>query len=190
MPRAKRFTRLGATRSCRASSRAGRKNTGGGWNWSNATARSRRVPAVGLSWRSPRRQRNRSSRKSPRAGSPRTSITNVQYAGVDEGGIVKLHGDHLVILRRGRLFTVNVGDDQLKPVSAIEAVGSGIDPPAASYDEMLIWGNTVAVIGYSHVRGGTEVGLFEISREGWLRYKATYILRSMITIRRAITRAG
>src|SRR5688500_12712990 len=29
------------------------------------------------------------------------SITNVQHAGVDEGGIVKLHGDHLVILRRG-----------------------------------------------------------------------------------------
>src|SRR6185503_12065995 len=34
------------------------------------------------------------------------SVTNVQHAGVDEGGIVKLHGEHLVILRRGRLFTV------------------------------------------------------------------------------------
>src|SRR5207244_574894 len=33
------------------------------------------------------------------------SITNTQHAGVDEGGIVKLHGDHLVVLRRGRLFT-------------------------------------------------------------------------------------
>jgi uncharacterized secreted protein with C-terminal beta-propeller domain len=33
------------------------------------------------------------------------ALTNVQHAGVDEGGIVKLHGDHLVILRRGRLFT-------------------------------------------------------------------------------------
>src|SRR5215831_7957524 len=30
------------------------------------------------------------------------SITNTQHAGVDEGGIVKLHGDHLVVLRRGR----------------------------------------------------------------------------------------
>src|SRR3954454_24584114 len=28
------------------------------------------------------------------------SITNTQHAGVDEGGIVKLHGDYLVILRR------------------------------------------------------------------------------------------
>ncbi len=28
------------------------------------------------------------------------SVTNVQHAGVDEGGIVKVHGDHLVVLRR------------------------------------------------------------------------------------------
>src|SRR5439155_19904322 len=37
------------------------------------------------------------------------AITNTQHAGVDEGGIVKLHGDHLVILRRGRLFTIAIG---------------------------------------------------------------------------------
>src|SRR5687768_3933175 len=49
------------------------------------------------------------------------AITNVQHAGVDEGGIVKLHGEHLVILRRGRLFTVSVSD--LRPVSAIDAYG-------------------------------------------------------------------
>ena len=36
------------------------------------------------------------------------SVTNVQHSGVDEGGIVKLHGEHLVILRRGRLFSVEV----------------------------------------------------------------------------------
>ncbi len=33
------------------------------------------------------------------------SVTNTQHAGVDEGGIVKVHGNHLVVLRRGRLFT-------------------------------------------------------------------------------------
>src|SRR5262245_11078211 len=37
------------------------------------------------------------------------SVTNVQHAGVDEGGIVKVHGNHLVVLRRGRLFTVAIG---------------------------------------------------------------------------------
>jgi uncharacterized secreted protein with C-terminal beta-propeller domain len=39
------------------------------------------------------------------------TITNVQTAGVDEGGIVKRAGDFLVVLRRGRLFTVRVGGD-------------------------------------------------------------------------------
>jgi len=104
------------------------------------------------------------------------SVTNVQHAGVDEGGIVKLHGEHLVILRRGRLFTVTVKD--LRPVSTADAFGPGIDPRGAWYDEMLMWGNTVAVIGYSYARGGTEIGLFNISDSGQLSYKATYHLRS------------
>jgi len=106
------------------------------------------------------------------------SITNVQHAGVDEGGIVKRHGDHLVILRRGRLFTVKIGENALAPVSVADAFGAGIDPHGAWYDEMLISGNTIAVIGYSYARGGTEVGLFEISPAGRLRYQATYHLRS------------
>ena len=106
------------------------------------------------------------------------SVTNVQHAGVDEGGIVKLHGDHLVILRRGRLFTVAVNDRQLKLVSQADAYGAGIAPGGAWYDEMLMWGNTIAVIGYSYARGGTEIGLFEISAAGDLKYKSTYHLRS------------
>ena len=106
------------------------------------------------------------------------SVTNVQHAGVDEGGIVKVHGDYLVILRRGRLFTVAVNDKQLKPVSHADAYGEGVSPGGAWYDEMLMWGNTVAVIGYSYARGGTEIGLFDISRSGQLGHKSTYHLRS------------
>lgn len=49
------------------------------------------------------------------------SITNTQKAGVDEGGIVKRAGDYLVVLRRGRLFTIRDGDDALTPVAAIDA---------------------------------------------------------------------
>jgi len=112
------------------------------------------------------------------AGSVADSITNVQHAGVDEGGIVKRHGDYLVILRRGRLFTVSIREGDLKPVSVADAYGSGIDPGGAWYDEMLISDNTIAVIGYSYARGGTEVGLFEISPTGRLSYRATYHLRS------------
>jgi hypothetical protein len=145
------------------------------------------LSALIQSWAEQHRQRERRSEvaKSPVAaqamGAPAApamadSITNVQHAGVDEGGIVKLHGDHLVILRRGRLFAVSVSD--LRPISTIDAYGPGIDPRGAWYDEMLMWGDTVAVIGYSYARGGTEIGLFRISRSGELSYKATYHLRS------------
>src|SRR3989440_11989146 len=106
------------------------------------------------------------------------SITNTQHADVDEGGIVKLHGDHLVVLRRGRLFTVAIGDNSLKPISTVDAFGPEIDPRYTWYDEMLVSTDTVAVIGYSYERGGTEVGLFRIDRAGNLAYRSTYHLRS------------
>jgi hypothetical protein len=106
------------------------------------------------------------------------SVTNVQHAGVDEGGIVKLHGDHLVVLRRGRLFTVRIGDGDLKPISSVDAFGPDIDPRATWYDEMLVSEDTIAVIGYSYERGGTEVGLFQIDPQGNLQYRSTYHLRS------------
>lgn len=106
------------------------------------------------------------------------SVTNVQHAGVDEGGIVKLHGNYLVVLRRGRLFTIDVSGGALRPVSALDAFGPDIDPEETWYDELLVSGETVAVIGYSYGRGGTEVGLFRIDGAGRLRYRATYQLRS------------
>jgi hypothetical protein len=105
------------------------------------------------------------------------SVTNVQTAGIDEGGIVKNHGRHLVILRRGRLFTVDVGGNRLAPVSTIDAFAPGAEAHGDWYDEMLISGNTVVVIGYSYSRGGTEIGLFNID-EGRLSYRATYHMRS------------
>ena len=106
------------------------------------------------------------------------SVTNVQHAGVDEGGIVKVHGDHLVVLRRGRLFTVRIGGGALEPVAAVDAFGPGIDPARSWYDEMLVAGDLVAVIGYSYDRGGSEVGLFRIDAAGGLTHRATYQLRS------------
>jgi len=106
------------------------------------------------------------------------SVTNTQTAGVDEGGIVKVHGRHLVILRRGRLFTVAVGDGKPRPVAAADAFGPDVEPGGTWYDEMLIAGDTVVVIGYSYARGGTEIGLFDIDDAGRIAYRATYHLRS------------
>ncbi len=115
----------------------------------------------------------------PSAGADKDeSITNVQHAGVDEGGIVKLHGNHLVVLRRGRLFTVAIGSGALTPISSVDAFGPDIDPGGTWYDEMLVSADTIAVIGYSYERGGTEVGLFKIDPAGKLSYQSTYHLRS------------
>lgn len=105
------------------------------------------------------------------------AITNVQTVGVDEGGIVKRHGDYLVVLRRGRLFSLRVGGDMLQTVSSVDAYAPGLTG-SAWYDEMLISGNRVVVIGYSYARKGTEVGLFEIAEDGQLRYLDTWHLRS------------
>jgi hypothetical protein len=104
-------------------------------------------------------------------------ITNNQTRGVDEGGIVKSAGDFLVVLRRGRLFTVRVGDGALAPVDAIDAYAPGADPRGTWIDEMLVSDGTVAVVGYSYARGGTEVGLFDLHEDGTLAYRATYQLR-------------
>src|SRR5688572_18876005 len=106
------------------------------------------------------------------------SVTNTQHAGVDEGGIVKVHGEHLVVLRRGRLFTVRIGDGDLRPISAVDAFGPDMNPSSTWYDEMLVSGDSVVVIGYSYERGGTEVGLFNINDAGGLSYRSTYHLRS------------
>lgn len=105
-------------------------------------------------------------------------ITNVQTAGVDEGGIVKRAGDFLVVLRRGRLFTVRVGGDTLQPLAAVDAFGPGIDPRGAWYDELLVSDRTVVVVGFSYQRGGTEIGLFDLDDRGGLRHRATHHLRS------------
>ena len=106
------------------------------------------------------------------------SVTNVQEAGVDEGGIVKVHGNHLVVLRRGRLFTVAIGGGALDPISSVDAFAPDIDPRSTWYDEMLVSDDTIAVIGYSYERGGTEVGLFHIDLVGKLTYLSTYHLLS------------
>lgn len=105
------------------------------------------------------------------------SITNNQTTGVDEGDIVKRSGDFLIVLRRGRLFTIRIGEDRLTPVSAIDAYAPDVNPGGTWYDEMLVADGRVVVIGYSYERGGTEIGVFDLAQDGNLRYRDTYQLR-------------
>jgi len=111
------------------------------------------------------------------AGEP-ASITNTQEAGVDEGGIVKVHGHHLVILRRGRLFTVSTAGGGLRAVDSIDAFPPGASGQGDWYDEMLISDDRVIVIGYSYGRGGTEINRFRLSPDGRLRFEDAWHLKS------------
>lgn len=105
-------------------------------------------------------------------------ITNTQEADVDEGGIVKVAGDCLIVLRRGRLFTVSTASGTMRPVDHIDAFPPGTSGEGAWYDEMLVSGDRIVVVGYSYERGGTEINRFRLRGDGHLRYEDSYHLRS------------
>ncbi len=106
------------------------------------------------------------------------SITNNQEIGVDEGDIVKLKGDILIVLRRGRLFTISIAGGAMRPVAAVNAYAPNLDGDLDWYDEMLVSDTHVLVIGYSYGRGGTEINRFRLSSDGALAYEDSYHLRS------------
>lgn len=112
------------------------------------------------------------------SGPPSPSITNNQEAGVDEGGIVKRHGRYLIVLRRGRLFTVSLAGASLKAVDAINAFAPGVDASEDWYDEMLVSNGRVIVIGYSYARAGTQINRFRIGADGRLTFEDAYQLRA------------
>jgi hypothetical protein len=109
-----------------------------------------------------------------RASAP--GITNNQEAGVDEGDIVKASGDLLVVLHRGRLFTISTAG--LRPIDSIDAYPPGVNASGDWYDEMLISGRRIIVIGYSYSRGGTQINRFDLARDGHLAFVDAYQLRS------------
>lgn len=107
-----------------------------------------------------------------------TSITNNQEGGVDEGDLVKVRGDLLVILRRGRLFTVDTAGGRLRPVDRINAYPPGVEPSGDWYDEMLVSDDRVVVIGYSYERGGTEINRFKLDAAGRLTFEDSHHITS------------
>jgi len=115
------------------------------------------------------------SPQQPGAADP--SITNNQEAGVDEGDIVKAVGDWFVVLRRGRLFTVRQVEDALEPVEQADAYAPGFTL-GTWYDEMLVYGRRIIVIGYSYDLSATELSLFRMDDAGALTHEGTHFLRS------------
>lgn len=112
-----------------------------------------------------------------RAAGGEPSITNNQEQGVDEGGIVKNRGDLLIVLRRGRVFTIDTSGGRMRRVDVIDAFPPGTSGQGAWYDEMLVAGDRVVVIGYSYERGGTEIVRFRLGRDGQLDFDDAYHLK-------------
>ncbi len=91
------------------------------------------------------------------------SITNKQKTGVDEGDIVKLIGDHLVILQDGRLFSISLGDAKGAMRVAGRANVYANPEDDAWYDEMVVNRDLIAVLGYSYTRDASEITVFRLS---------------------------
>lgn len=107
-------------------------------------------------------------------------ITNHQESGVDEGDIVKFSGDYLIVLRRGRLFSIRTTNDNaatLQPMAAIDAYPAR-HSTQTWYDELLLYENKIIVIGYSYGYGATEIGWFDLGNDGSISHHATHFLKS------------
>ncbi len=104
-------------------------------------------------------------------------ITNNQEAGIDEGGIVKKSGDHLIVLRSGTLYSIALregGGDGLRVVDRLLAAeddsGHGV-----WYDEILALDGRIILLGYG---GGSQLIGFDLDPAGRLHRRWHYTLSS------------
>jgi len=112
------------------------------------------------------------------------NVTNNQEAGVDEGGIVKNVGTSLVVLRKGRLYIVDVSAAP-KLVDSMRVARTESLNNQVWYDEMLVKGDLVYVVGYRYgvaasgesesVRGATEIDSFRLQDGKLTRLKTMYL---------------
>lgn len=111
------------------------------------------------------------------SGNP--EITNNQKAGVDEGGIIKQIGQHLVVLQDGRLFVTDLmpgGGPGLKLTDRADVYRSSNE--TTWYDEMLVSGRTILVTGYSYREEATEYTVLDLGEDGKVTRQATFYISS------------
>ena len=106
-------------------------------------------------------------------------ITNNQKAGVDEGGIIKQIGQHLVILQDGRLFVTDLmpgGQPGLQLADRADVYRSSEED--TWYDEVLVAGRTILVTGYSYREEATEYTVLNLGDDGKVARQATFYISS------------
>jgi hypothetical protein len=101
-----------------------------------------------------------------------------QEMGPGEGPHVKRHGDLMVVLQRGRLFTVSLAGGGQRAVDWIDAYPPGGGDPSDRYYEIQIVADRVLVIGYSIDHWSFEISRFKLNATGGLKFEDAYQLRA------------
>lgn len=112
------------------------------------------------------------------SGNP--EITNNQTIGVDEGGIVKQIGRHLVVLQDGRVFSVDLAREGERPRLADRIdVYRNEDVAASWYDEMLVLGDRVLVTAYNYRERASELTVLRLDpASGRIRREGRFLIGS------------
>lgn len=109
-----------------------------------------------------------------------TSITNNQVQGVDEGDIVKTYENFLIILRNGKLYSIDIGVDAgdfLQPIDSIDAYHTDWIHDVW-LDEMLIDDGLILITGFNYDEDATEIIRFNIDDQGQFKYMDTHLIKS------------
>lgn len=97
-------------------------------------------------------------------------ITNVQTAGIDEGGIVKRVGDVLIVLSGSVLHTVLLreqGADSLRLVQSLDLKGTE-DKSDTWFDEIIAFSGGVLLLSYNYDQNLTEIWSIAMTVKGEL----------------------
>lgn len=108
------------------------------------------------------------------------NITNTQVAAVDEGDIVKLIGEYLLVLQDGRVFAVHYPSMRLTDRADVYRKDKDGDPIGADwYDEMLVQGDQVIVTAYSYEDSATEITVLRLDQaSGKVEKRGVFLISS------------
>lgn len=108
------------------------------------------------------------------------NVTNTQVAAVDEGDIVKLIGDYLLVLQDGRVFAVHYPTMRLTDRVDVYRKDADGDPIGADwYDEMLVQGDQVIITAYSYSDQASEITVLRLDQaSGKIENRGVFLITS------------
>ena len=108
------------------------------------------------------------------------NVTNTQVAAVDEGDIIKLIGEYLLVLQDGRVFAIHYPTMTLTDRTDVYRKDKDGDPIGADwYDEMLVQGDQVIITAYSYNDDASEITVLRLSQEtGKLEVRGVFLITS------------